>query len=71
MLITEVFSYYVRKTNEVEFPLLCHLVIGKFNIRWQHIIFVLTSLYTLFSCDLADVLGRNAPKYLPNRCIYR
>ena len=42
--------------------MLCHLVVGELKIRWQHLIFNLIPLYTLFGSrkrivNLADMLG--------------
>ena len=39
---------------KVEFPA-CHLVTGEFSIRWQHLVFILISLHTLFSCAKRNV----------------
>ena len=31
--------------EEVEFPVLCHLVAREFTIRWQHLIFIIIIMY--------------------------
>ena len=37
--------------EEVEFPVLCHLVAREFTIRWQHLIFIIIFIVQLYKED--------------------
>ena len=37
--------------EEVEFPVLCHLVAREFTIRWQHLIFIIMYMVQLYKED--------------------
>ena len=37
--------------EEVEFPVLCHLVAREFTIRWQHLIFIIIYIVQLYKED--------------------
>ena len=45
--VARMLLHNMAEIEEVEFPLLCHLIVGNYNIMWQHLILI--SLFTFFS----------------------